>query len=149
MEDDLEALKVKAIIPTMTGCAIFLAATNKAFVIYVDPNLGETIANILQEKKHERLLTHDLIGNIFTGFEINLQLIVINDMNDNAFFARIFLKMENELGSKIVEIHARPSDAIALALQAEKPIKILRKILDNVEDMTATMEQILRKKGGL
>lgn len=149
MQDDLEALKVRAIIPTMTGCAIFLAATNKSFVIYVDPNLGETIANILQEKKHERPLTHDLIGNIFTGFEIDLQQIVINDMNENAFFARIFLKMENELGSKIVEIDSRPSDAIALALQAKKPIKILRKILDNVEDMTATIEQILKKKGGL
>lgn len=67
-------------------------------------------------------------------------------MNENAFFARIFLKMENELGSKIVEIDSRPSDAIALALQAKKPIKILRTILDNVEDMTATIEQILKKK---
>lgn len=70
MQDDIEALKVRAIIPTMTGCAIFLAATNKSFVIYVDPNLGETIANILQEKSMNVLLLIILLVISLPGLKL-------------------------------------------------------------------------------
>lgn len=149
MQDKLAELKVRAVVPTITGCAIFLTAADKSFVIYVDPSLGEAIANALQGKEHERPLTHELIGCIFIGLEVTLQQVVINDMNENAFFARIFLKMKNELGEKMVEIDARPSDAIVLALQAKKPIRILHDVLDSVEDMTQALEQILKKKEGL
>ena len=40
---------------------------------------------------------------------------VINDVDEGTFFARIILQMENELGKKIIELDARPSDSIVLA----------------------------------
>jgi len=54
--------------------------------------------------------------------------------------------MENELGKKIIELDARPSDSIVLALQLDPPIYVSRKVLDNVEDMTEILERILRKQ---
>ena len=54
--------------------------------------------------------------------------------------------MENELGKKIIELDARPSDSIVLALQMKQPIHVANKVLDNVEDMSEILERILRKQ---
>ena len=54
--------------------------------------------------------------------------------------------MENELGKKIIELDARPSDSIVLALQMKQEIHVSRKVLENVEDMTEILERILRKQ---
>ena len=54
--------------------------------------------------------------------------------------------MENELGKKIIELDARPSDSIVLALQMKKPIFAANKVLENVEDMSEILERILKKQ---
>ena len=54
--------------------------------------------------------------------------------------------MENELGKKIIEIDARPSDSTVLALQHKRPIYVAREVYDSVEDMTEILERVLRKR---
>ena len=54
--------------------------------------------------------------------------------------------MENELGKKILEIDARPSDSTVLALQHKRPIFVARKVFDTVEDMTEILERVLRQQ---
>jgi bifunctional DNase/RNase len=54
--------------------------------------------------------------------------------------------MENELGRKIVEIDARPSDALSLALISQKPIYVCDNVLKEVDDMTLILEKILNQK---
>jgi bifunctional DNase/RNase len=54
--------------------------------------------------------------------------------------------MQNELGKKIIELDARPSDSIVLALQMKQPIHVSKKVLENVEDMSEILERILRKQ---
>jgi hypothetical protein len=78
-----------------------------------------------------------------------LDYIVINDAKEGTFYARIFLKMENELGKKILEIDARPSDSIVLALQARRPISVSKSVFDRVEDMTDYLEQALKQQADL
>ena len=80
------------------------------------------------------------------GLETKIERVVINDVDEGTFFARIILQMENELGKKIIELDARPSDSIVLALQMDQPIQVSPKVLDNVEDMTEILERILRKQ---
>ena len=82
---------------------------------------------------------------ILKGLETKIERVLINDV-DEGTFARIILHMENELGKKIIELDARPSDSIVLALQLDQPIYVSRKVLDNVEDMTEILERILRKQ---
>jgi bifunctional DNase/RNase len=96
--------------------------------------------------KHERPLTHDLIGSLLLGLGARLEHIVISDVNRDTFFARILLSMENELGKKIVEIDSRPSDSIVLALQQKRPIFTARKVYDSVEDITEILDRILQKQ---
>src|SRR5210317_1382263 len=115
---------------------ILLGNEEKTFVIYVDPAIGNAVNMTLNKVKKERPLTHDLIGLILKGLETKIERVVINDVDEGTFFARIILQMENELGKKIIELDARPSDSIVLALQMKKPIFVANKVLENVEDMS-------------
>ena len=146
MQNELVEVAVKGVMPTPNGCAIFLAHEEKTFVIYVDQGIANVLSMTINKVKKERPLTHDLIHNILLGLEASLQRVVINDVDDGTFFARIILLMKNELGSKIIEVDARPSDAMVLALQAEKPIYTSRGVLDSVEDMTEVLERLLSKE---
>lgn len=146
MSSDVIQINIKGVLPTSNGCAIFLGNNDKTFVIYVDQNLGNAISMTLNDVKKDRPLTHDLISSIFAGLEVELERVIINDVEDATFFARMVLKMSNELGTKIVEIDARPSDSIVLALQADKPILVLKTVMDSVEDVTEILERILKQK---
>ena len=146
MNNDSIVVTVKGGMPTSNGCAIFLGNDQKTFVIYVDPGIGNAINMTINQVKKERPLTHDLIGLILKGMETKIERVLINDVEEGTFFARIILQMENELGKKIVELDARPSDSIVLALQMKQPIHVSSKVLENVEDMSEILERILRKQ---
>lgn len=134
--------------PTSGGCAVFLGTENKTFVIHMDPGMGQVIMMHLQDVHPERPLTHELIGSLFMGFGISLEHIIINKIQDATFFARIILTMKNELGTKVIELDARPSDAIVLALQANKPIFISYQVLETVEDITDLLIKLLEENRG-
>jgi len=146
MKNDVVPVIVKGVMPTSNGCAVFLGNEDKTFVIYVDHSVGNAIQMTLDGVKKDRPLTHDLIAHILTGLGAELDHIVINDVNEGTFFARILLRMENELGKKIVELDARPSDSTVLALQHKRPIFVARKVFDAVEDMTEILERVLRQQ---
>ncbi|MSU70113.1 MAG: bifunctional nuclease family protein [Opitutaceae bacterium] len=146
MQNDVVAVTIKGVMPTANGCAVFLGTDEKTFVIYVDHSVGNAIQMTLNGVKRERPLTHDLIGSLLLGLGTKLDHIVINDVNDGTFFARILLRMENELGKKIVEIDARPSDSIVLALQHRRPMFAARKVYETVEDMTEILQRVLKQQ---
>ena len=139
MKQDVVAVTVKGVMPTANGCAVFLGDDAKTFVIYVDHSVGNAIQMTLDGVKKERPLTHDLIGSIMLGLDTKLDHIVIND-------ARIILRMENELGKKIVELDARPSDSIVLALQQKRPLFVSKAVLDEAEDMTEILDRVRKQQ---
>jgi bifunctional DNase/RNase len=147
MQNDVVAVTVKGVIrASEDGCAVFLGDDSKTFVIYVDHSVGNAIRMTLNGVKKERPLTHDLIGSILLGLGTRLERIVVNDAREQTFFARVLLRMENELGTKIVEIDARPSDSIVLALQQKRPIYVARTVFEAVDDMTEILEQVKKQQ---
>ncbi|MFN3384183.1 MAG: bifunctional nuclease family protein [Archaeoglobaceae archaeon] len=73
-----------------------------------------------------RPMTHDLLVDIISKLNAKVEKIVIDDLIDNTFYARIIVKKnENE-----IEIDARPSDSIAIALRVPCPIFVDPKVLD-------------------
>ena len=146
MKPDVVAVSIKGVMPTANGCAVFLGDGTKTFVIYVDHSVGNAIQMTLNGVKKDRPLTHDLIGSLLLGLGAQLDHIVINDAREGTFFARILLRMENELGKKIIEIDARPSDSIVLALQQKRPVFVARAVFDAVEDMTEILERVRRQQ---
>ncbi|MDB6170611.1 MAG: hypothetical protein JWM88_3475, partial [Verrucomicrobia bacterium] len=146
MNPDVVAAVVKGVMPAANGCAVFLGDDSKTFVIYVDHSVGNAIQMTIDGVKKERPLTHDLIGSILLGLGTTLDHVVINDANEGTYFARIILRMENELGKKIVEIDARPSDSMVLALQQKRPIFVSREVFTAAEDMTEILERVRRQQ---
>ena len=88
----------------------------------------------------------DLIGSILLGTGARLEHVLINEVRGGTFFARIMLHMSNELCRKIVEIDARPSDSIVLALQHKCSIFVARSVYETVEDRTEILERVLRQQ---
>ena len=140
-KEDLVPLEVRVVLPTSSGSAVFLSNEEKTFVIYVDQSVGAAITMFMRGVQKERPLTHDLIGSIFAGLGVRLACVVINDLKNSTFFAQLYLVCENELGKKFLQVDARPSDSIALALQAKCPILVARHVFDAVDDMS----EVLRK----
>lgn len=146
MERRVIPIGIKGVMPTSNGCAVFLGTAEKSFVIYVDSGIGTAITRAINGEQLERPQTHDLIKAILDGFEATLDRVLINDVHENTFFARMIFSMKNELGSKIVEVDARPSDSIVLALLSEKPIFVCETVLNRVDDMTEILERILKQE---
>lgn len=146
MQNEVVEVAVKGVMPTAQGSAVFVGNDDKTFVIYVDLSVGNAISMTLNGVKKERPLTHDLIGSILLGLNINLERVIINDVTDGTFYARIILHMQNELGRKIIEVDARPSDSIVLALQQKRPIYVATKVFEGVEDVTEIFEQVLKQQ---
>ena len=115
----------------------------KVFVINVEPNMGAIIGMFLRETPKERPLTHDLIQSIFKGFGISVERVVITELKNSTYFARLILQEQNELTArKIVEIDARPSDCLALATAQKRPIYVTNSLFEQVEDMTEVLDRI-------
>lgn len=142
MKNDVVPVQIRGILPANSGCALFVGNDEKVFVINVEPQMGMVISNFLRDTPKERPLTHDLIQRIFQGFEIAVERIVITELKNSTYFARLILKQQNELAKKLVEIDARPSDCLALATAQKRPIYVASSLFDQVEDMSEVLDRI-------
>ena len=135
-------IMVRGLLPTANGCALFLGNKEKTFVIHIDHQTGELMRMALAGERKERPLTHDLINNILLGLEARINHVLISNYNEGTFFARIFITMQNELGRKIIDVDARPSDSIIMAAKQKAPLLVTEEVFKEVEDMTELFEQL-------
>jgi len=87
---------------------------------------ADAIAIPMQKVPVSRPLTHDLLRETIKTLGAVLEKVVINDLADETFFAKLILDKAGE----VLEVDARPSDAIALAIRAEVPIFVEDKVID-------------------
>ncbi len=140
---NVREIEVRAVLPTSGGCAVFLGNDDKIFVIYVDQAVGGAITMFMHNTLKPRPQTHDLFVDVLAALGGKVDHIVINDFNESVYYARLIITAENELHEKkIVEIDARPSDSIALAIQQKAPIYIADHVWDEVEDMSDVLKKM-------
>ena len=84
-----------------------------------------------------RPMTHDLLRNIITDLDGQVDRVVVSDLKDNTFFAIIHLTVKGEA----VVVDARPSDAIALALRTRAPILVDETVIDNAKTVDFATER--------
>jgi bifunctional DNase/RNase len=143
MSKPVVEVQVRAVATASGGVAVFLGNEEKVFVIYVDQSVGVAIAMFMQGTQRERPLTHDLLANVLRALEAKIDRVIVNDLKHGTYFARLVLSAENELNQKkIIEIDARPSDCIAMAIQQSAPIYVSVDVWDAVEDMTETLRKM-------
>src|SRR5579884_936270 len=93
---------------------------------------ANAIALQLENVTTPRPMTHDLLRNMISELNARVIRVVINDLRDSTFFAQIKLMT----GERTLELDARPSDAIALALRTAAPIFVAQTVLDQAQTIT-------------
>ena len=140
---DLVRVEPVALLPTPAGCAVFLGDGKKVIVFYIDPAIGASINAVLAGATPPRPLSHDLFSQTLEAFGAEVLHMTIVRYEADIFYARLIIKAENEImEKKIVELDARPSDSIALAVRHDAPIFVKPEIWSELEDMSEALEAL-------
>ncbi len=86
--------------------------------IWIGPAEASAIAMELAGVKFSRPLTHDLVKQIVVGLGADLQRVGISQVKENTYYAELHLHRDDH----VIQIDARPSDSIAVALRLKAPI---------------------------
>jgi uncharacterized protein len=105
---------------------------------------ADAIAIPMQNVPVSRPLTHDLLGGVITQLGAKLTQVIINELADETFYAKLMLDIEG----RHVEVDSRPSDAIALAIRAKVPIFVEESVLDQAGMVFETESEETEAEGG-
>jgi bifunctional DNase/RNase len=123
--------------------------TDRYLFIWIANPEAYSIAMELQGTSSPRPLTHDLLKSVIVELGVKLTHILISDLSDDIFYARLVLDDDG----RHVEVDSRPSDAIALAVRMKVPIYVAEKVLDaagvtlqSIDDEPTQRDRAERKK---
>jgi bifunctional DNase/RNase len=94
--------------------------------IWIGAYEADAIAVELQDVSVSRPLTHDLLRSVIGELGATVQSILVNDLHDDTFYARIVM----DVNGRYVEVDSRPSDALALAVRVKSPIYVDDAVMD-------------------
>ena len=128
LPDNFLEIKISDVSITNVGFAIFLkpvdSSGGRVVPIFIGPLETYSISSALDGINPPRPNTHDLLVNMLQEMEANVLRVVINDIIGSIFYARIVVKTEDG----IVELDARPSDSVAVAIRTKCPMYIHEKV---------------------
>lgn len=96
--------------------------------IWIGPCEAESITLELQDTEVARPLTHDLLKNVIEAMGGKVSHILINELRDQVFYARLYV----DVNGTLIDIDCRPSDAIAVAVRAKVPVFIEEQVMDEI-----------------
>ena len=126
---ELEIVALSHSITQTHSYAVVLGEVNglRRLPIVIGGFEAQAIAVALERMSPSRPLTHDLMKNFMNAFDVQLQEIVINDLQEGIFYSKLICFTEHDT----VEIDSRTSDALALAVRFGCPIYTFENILEN------------------
>lgn len=131
MQGSLIEVKIGALImdPNTNSPIVVLKSIEGETVlpIWVGAFEANAIALEIEKVAPQRPMTHDLLRNVIVECQLTATSVVISDLQENTFYARIELV---DTKGDPVALDARPSDAIALALRLDCPIFVEQKVID-------------------
>jgi len=116
--------------PATQNPVVTLSGPDKKRVlfIWIGPSEARAIYAELQGTKHFRPLTHDLLAGVINEFNSEVHRIVITHAKENVFYATILLEKDGSL----VEIDARPSDSLIMALKFKAPVFVAKTLFEQM-----------------
>ena len=109
---------------------------DRVLPIWVGVFEANAIALQIENIPTPRPMTHDLLKNILSEIEADVDRIVVSELRENTFYAMIYL----DRGGQTIGIDARPSDAIALALRTKSPIYVEESVVENAKGLELTKD---------
>jgi len=95
--------------------------------IWIGPSEAASIGVVLEGMHNTRPMTHDLLANTIEALEGEIESVLINKVDGTTFYATVFLAQ----GDKTIEIDARPSDSIALAVRTRAPLFVDEQVMED------------------
>ena len=136
-KEELVRVNIQKLIidPATQNPVVTLSGPDKKRVlfIWIGPSEARAIYAELQGTKHFRPLTHDLLAGVINEFNSEVHQVVITHTKENVFYATILLQKDGSL----VEIDARPSDSLIMALKFKAPVFVAKTLF---EQMALPME---------
>jgi hypothetical protein len=141
--EELEKIAIKRIIgPTPQGAAVLIGNEKKTFAVFVGPYEAAAMVREINKERLPRPLTHELLQNIFVGFDVKVKKVIVSDLADQTYFATLVLEQQlrgpdGKLSGQRseVRIDARPSDCFVLALKNGTDIFVTKEVFAQVEDV--------------
>jgi bifunctional DNase/RNase len=106
--------------------------------IWVGVFEANAIALQIENVQTPRPMTHDLLKNVIEDLSAAVERIVVTELRENTFYARIHLRT----GAGSVIVDARPSDAIALALRTQAPIFVEEAVIQSARSIEPSKDQM-------
>ncbi len=110
----------------MSPVVVLRSEDGRILPIYIGLAEAMAIHTALKGEIPPRPMTHDLLIDVISRLNAKVERVVIDDLIDNTFYARLVLRQNDTT----IEIDARPSDSIAIAVRTSCPIFIEEKVLD-------------------
>ncbi len=149
MESELTEVKVMGIVvdTKASNPVVVLVdlAGQKALPIWIGVFEAEAISRGLEDVVTLRPMTHDLMKQILDTFHVSVIRVVIHDLKDNTFYAKLYLDIE---GKEMI-VDSRPSDAIALAVRTKSPIFITESVIKATQELGLLATNLLNEKDEL
>jgi bifunctional DNase/RNase len=127
---ELVEVRIEGVFAAESGGSIshfvLLSDEERRLPIMIGPAEATAIQVALEARRPDRPMTHDLIRNVIERLECDLDRVVIDDFWNTIFYAKLYLRRAEEE----IEIDARPSDAIAMAVRFNSPIFVSDGILN-------------------
>ena len=132
-------VKIYSIATTQNECIIFLeeVAGDRLLPIWIGLNEGQAIAIRFSGVVLPRPLTHDLMVSLVKTLGWTVDKVVVNDIKENTFYARVHLKRDSEEST----VDARPSDAIAIAVRAGCSIFVSEQVFAKCQVLTKPISE--------
>jgi bifunctional DNase/RNase len=135
--------------PPSKGYAVVLKEINgnRQLPVIVGAFEAQAIALAHENVEMPRPMTHDLLANILETLDVEVREVIVSDLRDGTFYARILIE-SYQFGNK--EIDSRPSDAVALALRLDAPIFVDEAVMEEagVIAESESVEKRTRRKSG-
>lgn len=152
-------VKIQRVIgPTPNGAAVLLGNEEKTFVIFIGFYEAAALIREINNEVTARPLTHELVQNVFLGFDIKVKNVVISAIIDNTFCSTLVLQQEVGEGAdggewdgkrNEVRIDARPSDCLVLALKSKVDILVSDEVFSQVQDVSQMAEDVENSLAGM
>jgi len=111
-------------------------ANQREFPIVIGIFEAAAIDRKLNDRPVLRPMTHDLLESVIRQLGVKMERIVVNDLRENTFYARIHLR--KDAGGEIIDVDSRPADAIALAVRMDVPIYVEEQVFQKLGASTRT-----------
>jgi hypothetical protein len=124
--------------PSMGGAVLLYDAVSGRYVaIFVGGTEAASIDSRRAKRSRQRPLTHDLLDTLVRELGGEIVKVHVDDLRDDVFIGAVFVKK----GDRVLDVDARPSDAMALAIGNRVPIYVARRVLDKAGLSREELEQ--------